>query len=103
MASLTIASHRSSEAGRVARWACRSRGITTVGPVTTRIAPSTEAVGQESPATKWAARAVRPQTKGPPKRISRRTAFDVSRISATLSVSPPSKRMIATAIDTTGR
>lgn len=44
-----------------------------------------------------------PQTDGPPRRISRRTAFEVSRISATLSVSPPSKRMIATAIVTTGK
>jgi hypothetical protein len=35
--------------------------------------------------------------------MMRRTAFEVSRISVKLSVSPPSNRMIATAIETIGR
>jgi hypothetical protein len=47
--SLTIASQRNSEAGRASSWAWRSSGMITVGPVTTRIAPSTIAVGQLSP------------------------------------------------------
>ena len=49
--SLTMPSHLSSEAVSLFSRAWRSSGRITVGPVTTRMAPSTHDTGQLSPAT----------------------------------------------------
>jgi len=47
-------SHLSNDAGRARRRAWRSKGMITVGPVTTMMAPKTHATGHDNPPAKWA-------------------------------------------------
>lgn len=69
----------------------------TVGPVTTSRAPKRAARVQSRPVIQRAAAAVSPQARMTPTEHRRRTAFRVSRISEMRRLSPPSRRIVATA------
>jgi len=80
----------------------RSKGLTTVGPLTTAIEPNTSAIAQGKSKTKRAVIASRAQVINTPTVISRVTTAPWPRMSEILSVKPPSKRMIATESETKG-
>ncbi len=101
--SFTIASQRRNEAVRRCRRACRSRGSTTVGPVTTVIAPNRTAAPQLNPAIQWLATVPSTQLIGNATAVSRSTPSPAARRSRKLSERPPSNTTIATARPTSGR
>ena len=100
--SLTIASQRIAEPSLAVGRMCRSSGMMTVGPVTTRIAPSNADRGQSKPRRKRAAMAESTHVATTPMLAKLRTTRPIFANSAMSRLRPPSKRMIATERDTMG-
>ena len=102
MGSLTIASHFRNEEARRSSRVLRSSGSTTVGPVTTVIAPNSSAAPQPMPAQSRAASAARTKLIGSATMVRRSTPSPAARSSRTSSANPPSKTTMATARPTIG-
>jgi len=100
--SMKIPSHLRIEARLGCSGTWRSMGTRTVGPVTTRTAPSSTASSTVSPATQRAASAVPSQATTAPTVTRRHTTWPPSRSSANCRLKPPSNRMTATASETAG-
>jgi len=101
--SITMPSHlRIAPTGGEGRtW--RRSGWMTVGPVTTRIAPNSRAIGQESPSTTCAPSVERTQQTRAPIEVRLRMTAPPRCSSRSRSERPPSKRMTATEIETIGK
>ena len=91
MGSLTMASHFRNEADRGSSFAWRSSGMMTVGPVTTKMAPTSIATGHDMPATTCAARVPNTQLSGSATATSRSTPDPAERSSRRLRLSPTLK------------
>ena len=98
---MTIPSHFSSALTlpRGRRW--RSNGATTVGPDSTKIAPSSVAKRPPMSSSQYAAAEPSTHCTSMPTLTKRPTVVPTSRASLSRSVRPPSNRMIATESDTT--
>jgi hypothetical protein len=81
---------------------CRSNGPITVGPVTTRMAPSKRASEPGMPKISFAATAVSPHVTKTPTVSSPASDLQVFRSSRKRRLKPPSNRISPTDRDTTG-
>ena len=77
-------------------------GLITVGPVTTRIAPATAAVGHERPASVCPSQVVAPKVITSPPVTMSHSGQPSLRASDHFSERPPSNRITATPRDTRG-
>jgi hypothetical protein len=100
---MTMHSHRRIELTGAVVLTLRRSGRTTVGPETTRMAPRRIDIDMESPSRMTDATDASPQVSRAPIVTRFLTTDPIARSSENLRLKPPSKRMIATAIETVGK
>ena len=98
----TMPSHLTMSDKRRDAWTCRNNGMTTVGPVTTRMAPRRTARGIGKSSRMYARAAETNHVIGEPMTSRLRTAGPIALSLRMSRFSPPSNRMIATARLTVG-
>ena len=100
--SLTMASHFRNDDARRSSRVLRSSGSTTVGPVTTVMAPNRSAAPHAMPAHSRAASDASTKLIGSATMVRRSTPSPAARSSRTSRARPPSKTTMATARPTSG-